>query len=82
MLTSTGASGRVGDHMRTMIVFFIALLAIPIIQITIGPRFERPGAPVVIDRSSKIVTALGRHLRGRDFEFPMVPRSERRPKAG
>jgi hypothetical protein len=68
--------------MRTMIVFFVALLAIPIIQITVGPRFERPGAPVLIDRSSKIVTALGKHLRVRDFEFLMVPRSERRPKAG
>jgi hypothetical protein len=67
--------------MRTMIVFFIALLAIPIIQITIGARFERTGAPVLIDQSSKIVTALGKHLRVRNFEFPMGPRSERRPKA-
>ena len=68
--------------MRTLIVFFIALLAIPILQITIGPRFERPGAPILIDRSSKIIMALGKHLRARGIEYPMGPRPERRPKAG
>lgn len=68
--------------MRMMIVFFIALLAIPVVQVAIGPRFERPGAPILIDRSSKIITAIGNHLRTRDIEYPMRPRSQRRPKAG
>jgi hypothetical protein len=66
--------------MRTVIVFFIALLAIPVVQIAIGPRFERTGTPVLIDRSSMIITALSKHLRARDIEYPTGPRSERRPK--
>jgi hypothetical protein len=65
-----------------MVVFFIALLAIPVVQVVIGPRFERTGAPVLIDRSSKIIIAVGKHLRTRDIEYPMDPRTERRPKAG
>jgi hypothetical protein len=64
-----------------MIVFFIALLTIPVVQVAVGPRFERSGAPVVIDRSSKIIIAVGKHLRTREIENPMGPRSERRPKA-
>jgi hypothetical protein len=67
--------------MRTMIVFFIALFAIPVVQVAVGPRFERTGAPVVIDRSSKIIIAVGKHLRTRDIEYPMGPRPEPRPKA-
>jgi hypothetical protein len=67
--------------MRTMIIFFIALLAIPVVQVAVGPRFERSGAPVVIDRSSQIIIAVGKHLRTREIEYPMGPRSERRPKA-
>ena len=66
--------------MRTLIFFFIALLAIPVVQIALGQRFERAGAPVLIDRSSKIIAAVGKHLRTRDIEYPMAPRSERRPK--
>ena len=66
--------------MRTLILFFIALLAIPVVQITFGPRFERAGAPILIDRSSKIIIAVGKHLRARDIENPMGPRPERRPK--
>jgi hypothetical protein len=66
--------------MRTMIVFFIVLLAIPVVQVAFGPRLERAGAPVVIDQSSKIVIAVGKHLRTRDIEYPMGPRPERRPK--
>ena len=38
-------------------------------------------APVLIDRSSKIIIAVDKHLRTRDTQYPMVPRSERRPKA-
>jgi hypothetical protein len=64
-----------------MIIFFIALLAIPVVQVAVGPRFERSGAPVVIDRSSQIIIAVGKHLRTREIEYPMGPRSERRPKA-
>jgi hypothetical protein len=67
--------------MRTMIVCFIALLAIPVVQIAIGPRFERSGAPVVIDRSSKIINVVGKHLRAREIEHPIGPGPERRPKA-
>lgn len=67
--------------MRTMIFFFIALLAIPVLQVAIGPRFERTGAPVLIDRSSKIIIAIGKHLRTRNIEYPMGPRPERPPKA-
>ena len=81
MIISTATSGRGGDHMRTMIVFFIALLAIPVVQVTIGPRFERAGVPVLIDHSSKIIIAVGKHLRTRNIEYLMGPRSERRPKA-
>ena len=68
--------------MRTMIVFFIALLTIPVVQVAIGPRLERGGVPVVIDRSSKIIIAVGKHLRTREVGYPMGPSSERRPKAG
>ena len=67
--------------MRTMIVFFIALFAIPVVQVAIGPRFERTGAPVLIDRSSQIIMAVGKHLRTRDIGYPMDPKSEPRPKA-
>ena len=67
--------------MRTLIFFFIALLAIPVVQVALGPRFERAGAPILIDRSSKIIIAVGKHLRTRGIENPMGPRSERRPKA-
>jgi hypothetical protein len=66
--------------MRTMIVFFIALFAIPVVQVAFGPRFERPGAPVLINHSGKVIIALGKRLRSRDIEYPTGPRSER-PKA-
>jgi hypothetical protein len=67
--------------MRTMIVFFIALLAVPVVQVAIGPRFERPGAPVHINQSGKIIIAVGKHLRIRDIEYPTGPKSEHLPKA-
>jgi hypothetical protein len=63
--------------MRTMIVFFIALFAIPVVQVAVGPRFERPGAPVLINHSGQVIIALGKRLRPRDIEYPMGPRSER-----
>jgi hypothetical protein len=66
--------------MRTIVFFFVALLAIPIAQIAFGPRLERAGAPVLIDRSGQIIIAVSKHLRARDFEFPLAPRAERRPK--
>ena len=68
--------------MRAMIFFFTALLAIPVVQVAIGPRFERTGARVVIDRSGEIIVAVGKHLRTRETGYPMGPRPERRPKAG
>lgn len=67
--------------MRTIIVFFIVLLAIPVVQVAFGPRFERTGAPVLIDRSNKIVIAVSKHLRAWDFEYWLGPRSGRRPRA-
>ena len=71
-----------GDHMRAMIFFFTALFAIPVVQVAIGPRFERTGARVVIDRSGEIIIAVGKHLRAREIGYPTAPRPERRPKAG
>jgi hypothetical protein len=66
--------------MRTLIFFFIALLTIPVVQVAFGQRFERAGAPVLIDRSSKIIAAVGKQLRTREIEYPIAPRPERRPK--
>jgi hypothetical protein len=67
--------------MRTMIVYFIALLAIPVVQIAIGPRLDRAGVPVVIDRSSQVIIAVGKHLRTPDIAYPSGAWSERRPRA-
>jgi hypothetical protein len=81
MLFSAGTSAcRELIHMRTIIIFFIALLAIPVVQVAIGPRSGRSGAPVVIDRSSEIIIAISKHLRAREIAYPMGARSERRPK--
>jgi hypothetical protein len=66
--------------MRTIMFFFAALVAIPIVQIAFGSRLERAGAPVAIDRSSQIIIAVSKHLHARDLEFPMTPRTERRPR--
>jgi hypothetical protein len=66
--------------MRTMIVFFIALLGIPVVRVAIGPRNERASTPVLIDRSSKIIIAVSKHLQAWDIEYPTAPRTERRPK--
>jgi hypothetical protein len=66
--------------MRTIVFFFVALLAIPIAQIAFGPRLVRAGTPVLIDRSGQIIIAVSKHLRVRDFELPLTPRAERRPK--
>jgi hypothetical protein len=68
------------DHMRTMIMFFVVLLAIPVVQVAIGPRLERSGAPVVIDRSGEVMLAIGKHLRIREIVYPMGQRSEPHPK--
>jgi hypothetical protein len=46
-----------------------------------GPRLDRAGVPVVIDRSSQIIIAVGRHLRTPDIEYLLGPGSERRPRA-
>jgi len=62
--------------MRTMIVFFIALLAIPVVQVAFGPRNERTGSPILIDRSNEIITAVSKHLRARDMAYPTAPRTE------
>jgi hypothetical protein len=67
--------------MRTMIVYFIALLAIPVVQVAVGPRLDRAGVPVIIDRSSQIIIAVGKHLRTPDLEYPSGLWSEHRPRA-
>lgn len=68
--------------MRTMIVYFVALLAIPVVQVAVGPRLDRAGVPVVIDHSSRVIIAVGRHLRTTDIAYPSDPWSQRRPRAG
>jgi hypothetical protein len=45
--------------MRTIIVFFIALIAIPVVEVAFAPALERGGTPILTDRSSKILIALG-----------------------
>jgi|HubBroStandDraft_4_1064222.scaffolds.fasta_scaffold1112013_1 hypothetical protein len=67
--------------MRTMIVYFIALLAIPVVQVAVGPRLDRAGVPVIIDRSSQIIIAVGKHLRAPELEYPSGLWSEHRPRA-
>jgi hypothetical protein len=67
--------------MQTIFGFFTALLAIPVVQVACAPRLARAGAPVLMDRSSKILLADGKQLRTREIGDPMSPRSERRPKA-
>jgi hypothetical protein len=51
-----------------------------VVQVAIGPRFERSGAPVVIDRSGEVMLAIGKHLRTREIAYPMGQRSEPHPK--
>ncbi len=53
-----------------IIVFFIALLAIPVVQVAFAPRLERAVAPVFSDRSIKILIAVGKQLRTRDIKYP------------
>jgi hypothetical protein len=45
--------------MRTIIAFFIALLAIPVVQVAFAPLLGRTSAPVLIDRGSKTLIAVG-----------------------
>jgi hypothetical protein len=52
--------------MRTIIVFFIALIAIPVVEVAFAPALERGGTPILTDRSSKILIALGEQLLTRD----------------
>ena len=70
-----------GDHMRTMIFFFTALFAIPVVQVAIDSRFERAGSPVAVARSSEIIIAVSKHLWAREMGDPTAPRPERPPKA-
>ena len=61
--------------MRTITFFLIALLAIPVVQVATGPRFERAGTPIPMDSSSKIIVAVSKHLRARDIEYPTGPKA-------
>ena len=66
MVAFAGTSGLSGIHMRTIIVFFIALIAIPVVEVAFAPALERGGTPILTDRSSKILIALGEQLLTRD----------------
>jgi hypothetical protein len=66
--------------MRLVIAFFIALFAIPIIQIA-ADRWIDGAQSGVLDWSSHGLTiAAGKHHRSRDLEFT-VPRFDWRSKA-
>jgi hypothetical protein len=67
--------------MRIVIVFFILLFAIPVVQVAIDRWIERPGPQVLGGRSASINIAVGKHLRSKDFIYPIVPPPERRAKA-
>jgi hypothetical protein len=66
--------------MRMLIVFFIALLAIPIAQVAIDLWSDRTGPHLLGEPRSGVTMASGKHHR--DLEFFTVPRIERRPKTG
>jgi hypothetical protein len=67
--------------MRLVIAFFIALLAIPIIQIA-ADRWIEPAHSGVLDHpGSGLAVANGKHHRSRDLEF-MVPRFDWHQRAG
>jgi hypothetical protein len=60
--------------MQSNLCIFIALVAIPIVQVAFAPRLAPAG-------SSNILLADGRQLRTRETGDPMSPRSQQRPKA-
>jgi hypothetical protein len=67
--------------MRLVIAFFIALLAIPIIQIAADRWIERARPGVIDGPGNGLAVATGKHHRSRDLEFT-VPRFDWRPRAG
>jgi hypothetical protein len=67
--------------MRLVIAFFIALLAIPIVQIAADRWIERAQSDVLTGPGSGLAIANGKHHRSRDLEFT-VPRFDWHPKAG
>ena len=66
--------------MRFVIVFFIALLAIPIAQVAVDLWTAHAGPHVLGAPESGVTMAAGKHHR--DLEFFTVPKIERRPKTG
>jgi hypothetical protein len=66
--------------MRLVIAFFIALFAIPIIQVAADRWIERAQSSVLDGSSHGLTIAAGKHHRSRDLEFT-VPRFDWRPRA-
>ena len=67
--------------MRLVIAFFIALLAIPIIQVAADRWIEHAQSRVLDGFRHGLTIAAGKHHRSPDLEFT-VPRFERHPKTG
>jgi hypothetical protein len=67
--------------MRLVIAFFIALLAIPVVQIAADRWIERAHSDVLDRPGSGLAVANGKHHRSRDLEFT-VPRFDWRQRAG
>jgi hypothetical protein len=67
--------------MRLVFAFFIALLAIPIIQIAADRWIERAQSHVLDGSSHGLTIAAGKHHRSPDLEFTL-PRFGWRPKTG
>jgi hypothetical protein len=74
-------AGLRGLSMRLVVAFFIALLAIPIIQIAADRWSERAQSGVLAGPGNGLTIANGKHHRSRDLEFT-VPRFDWRPKTG
>ena len=66
--------------MRMVILFFIALLAIPIAQVAVDLWSDRSGPHLLGGPKSGLTMAAGK--RHRDLEFFTVPKIERHPKTG
>jgi hypothetical protein len=68
--------------MRMLIALFIALLAIPMAQVTFDRWNGRVGPHVLGGPAAGLAVIAGKHHRIRDLEFFTFPKLERRPKTG
>jgi len=67
--------------MRLVIAFFIALLAIPIVQIAADRWIERAQSRVLDGSGDGLSITVGKHRRSPDLQFT-VPRFGWRPNTG